>query len=60
MLKNSYMLDANAVLRFLLQDIEEQFEQVNTIIMKEKCYVTLEVMVIKWKETLILLLLIKN
>ena len=44
MLKNSYMLDANAVLRFLLQDIEEQFEQVNTIIMKEKCYVTLEVM----------------
>lgn len=54
------MLDANAVLRFLLQDIEEQFEQVNTIIMKEKCYVTLEVMVIKWKETLILLLLIKN
>ena len=38
------MLDANAVLRFLLQDIEEQFEQVNTIIMKEKCYVTLEVM----------------
>ena len=37
-------MDANAVLRFLLQDIEEQFEQVNTIIMKEKCYVTLEVM----------------
>lgn len=44
MFKNSHMLDANAVLRFLLQDIEEQFQQVNAIIRKEKCYVTLEVM----------------
>ncbi len=28
MLGNSCMLDANAVLRFLLQDIDEQFYQV--------------------------------
>lgn len=32
MLGNSCMLDANAVLRFLLQDIEEQFQQVKTVI----------------------------
>ncbi len=38
------MLDANAVLRFLLQDIEDQFQQVKAIIRKEKCFVTLEVM----------------
>lgn len=44
MLKNSYMLDANAVLRFLLQDIEEQFQQVRNIVKNDKCYVTLEVM----------------
>lgn len=44
MLKNSYMLDANAVLRFLLQDIEEQFQQVRDIVKRDRCYVTLEVM----------------
>lgn len=44
MLKNSHMLDANAILRFLLQDIEEQFQQIEAIIRKEICYVTLEVM----------------
>jgi len=44
MLENSYMLDANAVLRFLLQDINEQFQQVRTVIRTEKCYVTLEVL----------------
>lgn len=44
MLKNSHMLDANAVLRFLLQDIEEQFQQVRNVVKRDKCYVTLEVM----------------
>ena len=44
MLKNSHMLDANAVLRFLLQDIEEQFQQVKDIVKRDRCYVTLEVM----------------
>lgn len=38
------MLDANAVLRFLLQDIEEQFRQVKDIVKRDRCYVTLEVM----------------
>lgn len=38
------MLDANAVLRFLLQDIEEQFQQVKNIVKRDRCYVTLEVM----------------
>ena len=37
------MLDANAVLRFLLQDVEEQFHQVRDIVRAERCYVTLEV-----------------
>ena len=41
--RNGYMLDANAVLRFLLQDVEDQFRQVKNIIQKEKCYITLEV-----------------
>ena len=44
MLKNSHMLDANAVLRFLLQDIEEQFQEVKAIVKRDRCYVTLEVM----------------
>lgn len=44
MLKNSYMLDANAVLRFLLQDIEEQFQEIRNIVKKDRCYITLEVM----------------
>lgn len=44
MLKNSHMLDANAVLRFLLQDIEEQFQEVKAVIRRDRCYVTLEVM----------------
>lgn len=38
------MLDANAILRFLLQDIDEQFQQIKNIIRTKKCYVTLEVM----------------
>ncbi len=38
------MLDANAVLRFLLQDLEEQFQEVRTVIKRDRCYVTLEVM----------------
>ena len=44
MLKNSHMLDANAVMRFLLQDIEEQFQEVKAIVKRDRCYVTLEVM----------------
>ncbi|MBD5509502.1 MAG: type II toxin-antitoxin system VapC family toxin [Lachnospiraceae bacterium] len=44
MLKNSHMLDANAVLRFLLKDIEEQFQEVKSIVKRDRCYVTLEVM----------------
>ena len=42
--KNDHMLDANAVLRFVLQDNEEQYQQVKDVIRTEKCYVTLEVM----------------
>ena len=38
------MLDANAVLRFLLRDIEEQFPQVRSVVKRDKCYVTLEIM----------------
>lgn len=38
------MLDANAVLRFLLQDLEEQFQEVRSVIKRDRCYVTLEVM----------------
>lgn len=44
MQENNCILDANAVLRFLLQDNEEQFRQVKTIIQSENCYVTLEVL----------------
>ncbi len=32
------------MLRFLLQDIEEQFQQVRNVVKRDKCYVTLEVM----------------
>lgn len=38
------MLDANAVLRFLLQDNEEQFQEVRAVVKSDRCYVTLEVM----------------
>ena len=41
---NRCLLDANAVLRFLLQDNEEQFQYVKRIIRTENCYVTLEVL----------------
>lgn len=44
MQRNRYLLDANAILRFLLQDNEEQFQYVKNIIKAEKCYVTLEVL----------------
>ena len=44
MQKNKYLLDANAILRFLLQDNEEQFQYVRNIIRVENCYVTLEVL----------------
>ena len=41
---NRCLLDANAVLRFLLQDNEEQFQYVKRIIRTENCYVTLEIL----------------
>lgn len=41
---NECILDANAVLRFLLQDNEEQFQQVRAITKENNCYVTLEVL----------------
>ena len=41
---NRCLLDANAVLRFLLQDNEEQFQYVKRVIRIENCYVTLEVL----------------
>ena len=44
MRENECILDANAVLRFLLQDNEEQFQQVKTIIQRKNCYVTLEIL----------------
>lgn len=37
------ILDANAILRFLLRDNEEQFQQVRDCINRKYCYVTLEV-----------------
>lgn len=42
--ENRYLLDANAILRFLLQDMEEQFQYVRTVIRNRKCYITLEVL----------------
>lgn len=44
MRENDCILDANAVLRFLLQDNEEHFQQVKTVIERKNCYVTLEVL----------------
>lgn len=41
---NKYLLDANAVLRFLLRDNEEQFMYVRRLTRIKRCYVTLEVM----------------
>lgn len=41
---NRCLLDANAILRFLLRDIEEQFQHIRTIVKNKKCYVTLEVL----------------
>ena len=41
---NKCLLDANAVLRFLLRDNEEQFMHIRKMIRTKECYVTLEVM----------------
>ena len=41
---NRCLLDANAVLRFLLQDNEEQFQNIKLVVRTETCYVTLEVL----------------
>lgn len=43
MQENDYILDANAVLRYLLQDNAEQFEKVKKLVLTERCIVTLEV-----------------
>ncbi len=44
MYRDKCLLDANAVLRFLLQDNEEQFRYVKSVIGTKSCYVTLEVL----------------
>lgn len=44
MVENKCLLDANAVLRFLLQDNEEQFQHVKTVVRNVNCYITLEVL----------------
>lgn len=44
MKENKCLLDANAVLRFLLSDNEEQLIYIRKIIRTKNCYVTLEVM----------------
>ena len=44
MVENRCLLDANAVLRFLLQDNEEQFQYVRSVVRNKACYVTLEVL----------------
>lgn len=44
MVENRCLLDANAILRFLLQDIEEQFQQIQAIVRNKNSYVTLEVL----------------
>ena len=41
---NQALLDANAVLRFLLRDNEEQFIYIRKMVRTKSCYVTLEVM----------------
>ena len=41
---NKALLDATAVLRFLLRDNEEQFMHIRKMIRTKECYVTLEVM----------------
>lgn len=38
------LLDADAVLSFLLQDNEEQFQQVRAVTRAESCYVTIEIL----------------
>ena len=44
MKENKFLLDANAILRFLLQDNEEQFQQIKEIVKTENSCVTLEVL----------------
>ena len=44
MQKNDCILDANALLRYLLRDNEEQFQQVKLIVGKKRCYITLEIL----------------
>ncbi len=44
MVENKCLLDANAILRFLLQDNEEQFRYMQMVVRNNACYVTLEVL----------------
>ena len=44
MRRNDCILDANAVLRFLLRDNEEQFQKVKSVIRSKNCYITMEVL----------------
>ncbi len=44
MRRNDCILDANAVLRFLLRDNEEQFQKVKSVIQSKNCYITMEVL----------------
>lgn len=44
MRKNDCILDANALLRFLLRDNEEQFQKVKSVIQSKNCYITMEVL----------------
>lgn len=43
-MQNRILLDANAVLRFLLRDIEEQAARARAAIITGRCRITLEVM----------------
>lgn len=44
MAENNYLLDANAILRYLLQDNEEQFHYILKFVKNKNCYITLEVL----------------
>ncbi len=44
MVENRCLLDANAILRFLLQDNDEQFRYMQTVVRNKDCYVPLEVL----------------
>ena len=43
-MESKTILDANAILRFLLLDNEEQFRKIKELLLRESCYVPLEVL----------------